>query len=70
METLFICIGIISVIVYIVSTIMIYDYLKKRGEKVSFLWLRLLILSYVPRYYKITKAETGKAGYLLYLWII
>lgn len=70
MQKVFIFIGLISVIVYIVSTIMMCSYLKDRGEKVSFLWLRLFIFSYVNKYKESTKKETGKIGYLFYLWII
>ena len=70
MQTLFISIGIVSVIVFVVSTIMIYSHLKDRGEKVSFLWLRLFMISYANKYKKLTKKETGKIGYLFYIWII
>jgi len=63
-------VGILSVIVYVVSTVMIYGHLKDRGEKVSFLWLRLFMISYANRYKKLTKNETGKVGYLFYMWII
>ena len=70
MQDLFISIGILSVIVHVVSSVMIYGHLKDRGEKVSFLWLRLFIISYANRYKKITKKETGKIGYLFYMWII
>ena len=70
MQYLFISIGILSVIVFVVSSVMIYVQLKDRGEKVSFLWLRLYIISYANRYKKITKKETGKIGYLFYVWII
>jgi len=70
MQNFFISIGILSVIVYVVSTVMIYGHLKDRGEKVSFLWLRLFMISYANRYKKLTKNETGKVGYLFYMWII
>ena len=70
MENLFISIGILSVIVYVVSTLMMYNYLKDKGEKVSFLWLRLYMISYASRYKKLTKNETGKVGYLFYIWIV
>ena len=70
MENLFISIGILSVIVYVVSTLMMYSYLKDKGEKVSFLWLRLYMISYANRYKKSTKQETGKVGYLFYIWIV
>ena len=70
MENLFISIGILSVIVYVVSTLMMYSYLKDKGEKVSFLWLRLYMISYTNRYKKLTKNETSKVGYLFYIWIV
>ena len=70
MQILFISIGILSIIVYVVSTVMIFSHLKDRGEKVSFLWLRLYMISYANRYKKLTKNETGKVGYLFYVWII
>jgi len=70
MQYLLISTGILSVIVFVVSSVMIYGQLKDRGEKVSFLWLRLYIISYANRYKKITKKETGKTGYLFYVWII
>ena len=70
MQTLFITTGILSILAYIVSTVMIYSYLKDRGENVSFLWLRLFMISNANRYKKITKKETGKVGYLFYMWII
>ena len=70
MENLFISIGILSVIVYVVSTLMMYSYLKDKGEKVSFLWLRLFMISYASKYKRLTKNETGKVGYLFYIWIV
>ena len=70
MQILFISIGILSIIVYVVSTVMIFSHLKDRGEKVSFLWLRLYMISYANRYKKMTKNETGKVGYLFYVWIV
>ena len=70
METIFIFLGILSVIIFIVTTIMIYSYLKDKGEKVSFLWLRLFMISYANKCKKITMDETGKTGYLFYVWII
>ena len=70
MDTLFSLIGVLAIIIFIISTMMIYSYLKRRGEKVSFLWLRLFIFSYVNKYVKITKKETGKIGYIFYIWVI
>ena len=70
LETLFSAFGIIAIIIFIIATMMIYSYLERRGEKLSFIWLRLLIFSYVNKYVKITKRETGKIGYIFYIWLI
>jgi hypothetical protein len=70
MDILFSSIGIMAIIVFVVSTMMVYSFLDKRGEKVSFLWLRLFIFSYVNKYVRITKAETGKIGHIFYIWVI
>lgn len=70
MATFLISIAVLSVIVCVVTTILIYNYLKNAGEKVSFLWLRLFMISNVSRYKKLTKERTGKTGPLFYAWII
>ena len=56
-------------IIFVVVTILIYDYLKKRGEKVSFLFLRIFMISYANKYRKITQKETQKTGNLYWYWI-
>ena len=55
---------------YIVSTLLIYDALRKRGERPSFIFLRFLILRYASRYREITRAETGRVGPLFYHWVV
>jgi hypothetical protein len=70
MNTLIYLSGAIFIIIFVVSSIMIYNYLKNRGEKVNFLLLRLMLLSYASKYRELTKQETGKTGILFYLWII
>ena len=70
LDTLLSSIGIIAIIIFIISTMMIYSYLEKKGEKLSFIWLRLFIFSYVSKYVKFTKRETGKIGYFFYIWLI
>lgn len=59
-----------ALIVYIVTSIMIVDVLKKRGEKINFVFIRLLIPFYAQKYKKMTAAETGKPGSLFYYWIV
>ena len=67
---LFILIGAVAVIWYVVTTIMIYDYLKKNNIKVSFLFLRFLAPKYAHQYKELSQKESGKTGPLFYHWII
>ena len=55
---------------HIVTTMLIYENLRKRGEKVSFFWLRVMAPSYVSKYKELTKRETGRVGTLFYHWIV
>jgi len=60
----------IAIIWYLVSSIMIYNELKKRNVRVNFILIRFMIISYANQYKEITKKETGKVGALFYHWII
>jgi len=71
MNAALISIGVLSVIVYLWSTIMIYSFLKNKDEKLqSFILINLFIFKYINDYKTITKNENGKTGYLYYLWLI
>ena len=60
----------ICVVWFVVASLLIYDNLRRRGQPVNFLLLRLLLFSYVGRYKKITRTENGRVGPLFYHWII
>lgn len=60
----------IAVIWYVVSSILIYNELKKRNVKVNFIFIRFMIISYANQYKKITMKETGKVGLLFYHWLV
>jgi hypothetical protein len=51
-------------------TMIIYNFLRKRGIPASFLWLRLMAPAYAFRYKKVSGFETGKTGPLFYHWIV
>lgn len=70
MNTLLIIIASIGILIFVVTSIMIVDYLNNKGEKVNFLLLRLYIIPYANKYAKMTKKEAGKTGHLFYAWII
>ncbi|MBS4036101.1 MAG: hypothetical protein KGZ85_16685 [Ignavibacterium sp.] len=59
-----------AVVWYIVSGILIFDELRKRGEKVYFIFLNFMLPFYANKYKKITFEETGKVGKLFYHWLI
>jgi hypothetical protein len=44
--------------------------LGRRGLPVSFVWMRLMILSYLHQYAKVTRQETGRIGPLFYHYVV
>jgi hypothetical protein len=44
--------------------------LMKRGQKIQFIFIKVLFPVYAHRYKKITLEETGKVGPLFYHWVI
>ena len=60
----------IAVIWHVAATMMIYEALRKRNLKVSFIFLRLLAPKYASQYRETTRKETGKTGPLFYHWIV
>ncbi len=55
---------------YITAGIMIFIDLQKRGEKVYFIFLNVMLPFYAQRYKKLTFEETGRIGSLFYHWLI
>lgn len=72
MSTTNILIGLaaLCVVWYVVVSILICSALGKRGIKINYFLLRLMMPSYAGKYRKITREETGKTGPLFYHWII
>ena len=60
----------VSVGLAIVLSIMIVHEVSKRGVKINFFLLRLLIIKYISQYKELTKKETGKVGPLYYPCIL
>jgi len=64
-------IAIVSLLCGAASAVMIAASLQKRGIKIHWPWLRLLILSkYLGQYRDVTRQETGRTGPLFYAYII
>ncbi len=66
----FLTLALLSAIWGIASSIRIVAWLKMRGEKISFVFLRLYLIKYVHRYRVLTQAETGSVGPLFYHFVI
>ena len=60
----------VAVAWFIISGMMIINELLKRKQKVSFVFIRLMLPVYAHQYKKITLEETGKVGSLFYHWVI
>jgi len=70
MNAMLITVGGLAVIVYLWSTIMIYSFLKDRNENIrNFIFINFFIFKYLKDYKTITENETGKIGYLYYVWL-
>jgi hypothetical protein len=69
MSTLFFILALIGVVVGVVVTIMITSSLARRGTKINYLFLRVLIPKYVQQYREITTKETVEPGPLFYPFI-
>jgi len=70
MINILLLLAIISVVWGVVSSIAITSFLSKKGHKINYLFLRVLILKYLHQYSKITKEETGKAGGWFWSYIV
>jgi hypothetical protein len=63
-------IGAVALAWHATATLLIYEALRKRGRKVSFVLLRLMAPRYASDYKEITRKETGKTGPLFYHWLV
>ncbi len=70
MQSVYLSMMLFFALIFVITTMMIAVFLRKRGEKVQFLWIKLMMISYADQYRKITRAETGRVGVLYYFWII
>lgn len=68
-SNLFFILAIVSVACGIVASIIIVAFLSKRGIKINYLLLRVLMFKYINQYRRITMEENGKPGPLFYSFI-
>ena len=69
MSNLFFILAIASITCGIVASILIVAFISKRGIKINYLLLRLLIFKYISQYRKITTEENGKPGPWFYPFV-
>jgi hypothetical protein len=70
MWELLMVLALVAVLVNVVLSIIITAQLQKRGVKINFFLIRLLIPKYVHQYKTITLEEQGSVGGLFYGWVI
>jgi len=70
MSNLFLVLAIICAVSGVVSSIVIASLLSKRGIKINYPFIRVMIIKYVHQYRKITQQETGKPGPWFYSFVI
>lgn len=70
MANLLVVVAAVAVVWGIVASLLIVDALRRRGERASFLWIRLLLPTYVRRYSVLTRQETGRTGRLFYHFVV
>jgi hypothetical protein len=63
-------IGLLCVIWAVVAAMLIVNDLSKRGIRINFIWLRLMIIKYLHEYAKLTREETGRVGPLFYHYVV
>ena len=70
MANIFFILAIVSVVLFVVFSIMIVHELSKRGVKINFLLLRVYLIKYIHQYKQLTLKETGEIGPLYYPCIL
>jgi hypothetical protein len=70
MQHVILVLGLTSAFWAVGTAVCLYEALRRRGERVSFIWLRVMIPSYLNRYRAITRAESGRTGPLFHSWIV
>ena len=70
MENVILIFMLVSAGVFVTMAMMMVHEVRKRGVKISILWLRLYVIKYMHQYKQMTKKETGKVGPLFYPCIV
>ncbi len=66
MPNILLIFAFVFAVLYVIFSMMIVHQLSKRGVRINFFLLRLLIIKYIHQYRQLTLEETGKIGPLFY----
>jgi len=66
----FFFLALLSLIWGVVSSLRITAWLSRRGVKINYVFIRLMIIKYVHQYREMSCAEFGQVGPLFYHFII
>jgi len=66
----FFILALASAVWGVVSSIVITAFLARRGVKINYVFIKVLILKYVHQYRKITMQENGRPGPWFYSYVI
>ena len=69
MSNTFFILALASVVWGVVSSIAITSFLARRGVKINYVFIKVLILKYIYQYRKITTQENGKPGVWFYSYV-
>jgi hypothetical protein len=70
MSNLFLILAVLSALWGVVSSMAIASFLSRRGIKVNYVFIRVLIFKYIHQYRKITMQEKGRPGPWFYSFVI
>ncbi|MBU0743420.1 hypothetical protein KKG45_13705 [bacterium] len=66
----FLFLAILSVAWGVATSLRITAWLQKRGVKINYVFIRMMIIRYVHQYREMSRTEFGHAGPLFYNYVI
>ena len=70
MAEAFLTLAVVRIFWGIVSMIAITSFLQKKGRKINFLFINIMMFKYVYEYHQITTEENGKPDFWFYSFTI
>jgi len=70
MSNTFFILALASAVWGVVSSIVITSFLARRGVKINYVFIKVLILKYIHQYRKMTMQENGRPGPWFYSFVV